>query len=330
MSFLSNLIRHKSSRKNTGFSSVPAKGASKAASPISNLTPFSASPTRRPGTLLPFIPTPQPLKPLPANPPTVANPFANPSVASDAPPSYTAVDPVIDDPLAFLSEFDTTFVIDDSGSMQISKPENMPTRWAQVSRALADIAPTCTKYDEDGVDVYFLNNPDKDRYKNIKRAETIHEIFNQFEPAGKTPTGKKLKAILDPYLEKCKTAHARGCAWPKPLNVIVITDGAPTDDLESVLVDIAQRLDKIEALSWQVGVQFCQVGDDKDAIEMLQFLDDDLAKTYECRDFVDTQRYDAKAGRTEISKDLIMKTVLGAVNKRWDRKRLSIDGSARR
>jgi len=149
-----------------------------------------------------------------ANPPTVANPFANPSATSEAPPSYTAVDPVADDPLAFLSEFDTTFVIDDSGSMQISKPSNTPTRWAQVSRALADIAPICTKYDEDGVDIYFLNNPDKDRYKNIKRAKTVHEIFNQFEPAGKTPTGKKLKAILDPYLEKCKTAHARGSAWP--------------------------------------------------------------------------------------------------------------------
>ena len=47
------------------------------------------------------------------------------------------------------------------------------------------------------------------------------------------------------------------------MNLIVITDGALTDDLESVLVTIGRRLDHIRADDNQVGVMFCQVGNDQ-------------------------------------------------------------------
>jgi hypothetical protein len=55
-----------------------------------------------------------------------------------------------DDPYAFLSTFDTVFVIDNSGSMAGHS-------WREVKEVLSAITPICTTYDDDGVDVYFLN-----------------------------------------------------------------------------------------------------------------------------------------------------------------------------
>ncbi|KAK3357841.1 hypothetical protein B0T25DRAFT_567099 [Lasiosphaeria hispida] len=42
----------------------------------------------------------------------------------------------------------------------------------------------------------------------------------------------------------------------KSVNMIVITDGVPTDDPESVIVSIAKRVDKADAPPYQVGIQF--------------------------------------------------------------------------
>jgi len=36
--------------------------------------------------------------------------------------------------------------------------------------------------------------------------------------------------------------------------MIIITDGVPTDDLESVIVSIAKKLDKADAPPYQVGI----------------------------------------------------------------------------
>ena len=44
-----------------------------------------------------------------------------------------------------------------------------PTRWNQVSKILGEIAPVCTKYDDDGIDIHFLNQRDRIEYFNIKK-----------------------------------------------------------------------------------------------------------------------------------------------------------------
>ena len=147
-------------------------------------------------------------------------------------------------------------------------------------------------------------------------------------PTNGTPTGARIQDILRPYVEDCREAHRKGRDAPKPLNLIVITDGEPNDrrgqDVETVLVNIAKQLDEIEADGQQIGVQFLQVGDDAGASESLRVLDDDLKEKHGCRDFVDTQRF-VKGGEA-FGKDLVLKTVLGAVHRKWDRKTVSGTG----
>ncbi len=75
-----------------------------------------------------------------------------------------------DDAYAGLKDYDIVFLIDDSGSMR----GDYPSRWTQVSGTLGDIAEICTKQDDDGIDIYFLNQRDEQRFKNVKEYIPSH------------------------------------------------------------------------------------------------------------------------------------------------------------
>ena len=197
--------------------------------------------------------------------------------------------------------------------------------WRETSDALKAITPICTAHDKDGIDIFFLNARDSKDYENITDSAAVQRIFDTVRPGGGTPTGKKLNAILKPYLEKCE-ANKSNIDAVKPLNIIVITDGVPSDDPESVIVSAAKKLDKLDAAPWQVGIQFFQVGEERGAAEALEELDDGLKEANGgIRDIVDTVPWKGTHS-TGLNADGILKVVLGSVNKRLDRKRVSLDG----
>ncbi|KAL8747228.1 MAG: hypothetical protein Q9190_000847 [Brigantiaea leucoxantha] len=273
----------------------------------------------------PFVSTLEPVSsfnsPPPfANPPPTRRPEQPPpySAVSNRNPVSESVQPPADDPYAFLSTFDTIFLIDDSASMTAED------RWGQTAKALAHIAPICTSYDSDGVDLYFLNHPDNAEFKGIRNSADIQRIFRTVSPRGVTPTGTRLDAIMKPYLRLCEK---KGPDNVKPMNIIVITDGIPTDDPEAVIERAAGKLDKMEAAAWQIGIQFFQVGSVPEAAEALRELDDELAGRSNVRDMVDTVPYKGGEG---LSADTMLKVVLGAVNRRLDRKRVSLESIRRR
>lgn len=280
------------------------------------------------------------------------NPFLDPSSATpnEAPPAYTASpspsastshlsvgrrgaspSPSLasitsaEDKYAFLSTFDTVFVIDDSGSMA-------GRSWREVRDVLSAIAPICTSHDPDGIDVYFLNHKSgaagsayqaPDGYTNIRDPAQVQSLFQSVRPGGATFTGTRLQKILDPYL--ASIARRPGSMdTVKPVNIIVITDGCPSDDPEGIIVQNARRLDQLEAPPHQVGIQFFQVGTEFGATAALTALDDDLARN-KIRDMVDTVTWSSTAsdGSKSLSADGILKVVLGAVVRRLDRKTAS-------
>lgn len=199
--------------------------------------------------------TPATRRPAPAS----SNPFRS---TGDAPPAYspapnaapipsgqaaTATTDGADDPYAFLSSFDTIILVDDSGSMAGS-------RWQETRQALEAITPICTAHDADGIDIMFLNRKDNAHYHNVVSTSTVREIFSTVSPGGGTPTGQRLNQILKPYLRR----YEANPDATKPINIICITDGAPSDDVESPIIAAAKKLDKLEAPAWQVGIQFFQ------------------------------------------------------------------------
>lgn len=264
--------------------------------------PFPASaPTRRPPT-----DAPPPYSP-PSNSATVPGPVQTTS----------------DSPYSFLTQFDTVFLIDDSGSMA-------GRSWRETSAALSAITPICTAHDADGIDIYFLNHNNtlpgskSGAYSNITTTAGVQDIFKSVRPLGGTPTGTRLNHILKPYLSSVEESierRAHGHDAPvKPLNIIVITDGVPSDDVESVIVQAAKRLDALNAEPWQVGIQFFQVGREPEAAEDLRDLDDALSGEHGIRDIVDTVPWSGEDGQV-LSADGILKVVLGSVVKKLDRRR---------
>lgn len=249
------------------------------------------------------------------------------------PPRYSVsdkTDVTADTRYAFLSKFDTIFLIDDSDSMA-------GQNWREASKALARIVPICTEYDLAGIDIYFLHNRNPaaastsgGAYTNITTPEHVEQIFNSVHPQGDTPTAARLNDILTPYLKHFGTHHLRGSAEVniarnpiiRPLNIIVITDGLPSDDVESVILSAARKLDRWEAVPWQVGIQFFQVGHDPDAAEDLRYLDDALEEKG-VRDIVDTVSWEGRSG--ELTAATVLKVVLGAVHRKLDHQRVRLD-----
>lgn len=239
-----------------------------------------------------------------------------------------------EDPYAFLSKFDTIFLIDDSGSMA-------GRSWRETKQAMKEILPIIFSHDQDGPDIYFMNHRSNDvgspeepwkatsGYRNVIRETgrtsmreqfTVEELFTMTQPRGATPTGTRLGHILRPYMkayaEQVRATGDEACLTP--LNIIVVTDGVPSDDVESVIVQVAGKLDALGAPPWQVGIQFFQVGNEPGAAEGLRQLDDDISSYGGgVRDIVDTTTFDD--GRC-LSSDGILKAVLGAVIKRLDRR----------
>jgi hypothetical protein len=203
--------------------------------------------------------------------------------------------------------------------------------WAEAEAALEAIAEIVTRYDEDGIDLFFLNHksrqtPPGDKkymakggYYGVDNRSVVANIFGSVRPQGCTPTGMRLEQILTPYVRYLSSAG--DLSDVKPLNLIVITDGAPTDHPAQAIVAAAKALDRLFAPSYQIGIQFVQIGTCRQATEALRQLDDDLDRTG-IRDIVDTvpcsRARDGSNRTMKLNDTFMLKTVLGAVNKRLD------------
>ncbi|CAE7150734.1 unnamed protein product [Rhizoctonia solani] len=215
-----------------------------------------------------------------------------------------------EDPLEMLRRYKTVMIVDDSSSMEGSS-------WIEAREALAGLADAAAKYDQEGIDVHFLNDPRVGT--NMKNGVEVKRLFDFISPNGITPTGEKLEELLLAYMSRLERAREEDPEGEfkliKPVNFIVITDGAPTDDPESVIVSIARRLDAGHFPLMQVGIQFVQIGTAEDTAEALRELDDGLAHQHGIRDMVDTTPYTG----SEFNTDLLVKILLGGINRRVDR-----------
>ncbi|KAL0950079.1 hypothetical protein HGRIS_010083 [Hohenbuehelia grisea] len=216
----------------------------------------------------------------------------------------------VENPLELLRKYDTVILLDDSGSMN-------GTKWEEACKALSGLADIAGQYDTDGIELHFLNN-EYAGASNLRNGFQVNELFAQVRPSGMTPIGDRLECLMREYLRKAEKAEKEGkLEFIKPINYLVITDGRPSDDPESVIMAVAQRLDDGHFPLTQLGIQFVQIGQDSTARKYLTELDDDLTRKHKVRDIVDTTPCTVTNGK--ISSEVLMKILLGAINRRIDR-----------
>ncbi|KAF7352274.1 hypothetical protein MVEN_01191100 [Mycena venus] len=246
----------------------------------------------------------------------------------------------LEDALEILRKYDTVILVDDSGSMTLPGSKRGKTRWNEAGEALETLAETAQRYDGDGIDIYFLNN--KTASLNIKSPSEVRALFAKVKPSGATPTGERLDQILKPRLRILEDASIEPDGTPtdkksgdeiKRVNIIVITDGEATDNPKYSIIDAASRLKAMPNLCmiqacrfplnremlfdsiYQLGIQFVQIGNDSRATKALKELDDDLHKTRNIRDIVDTTPY---SKLNPVTADGLIKVLLGGINRRID------------
>ncbi|RPB20456.1 hypothetical protein L211DRAFT_520252 [Terfezia boudieri ATCC MYA-4762] len=234
---------------------------------------------------------------------------------------------ITDDQLHALKGFDTQFLIDDSGSMKLQSSTAVAkgrTHWEEVKLVLLDIVKVCAEFDENGVDVFFFNSSLVGQFNrtNIKEPKEVMELFEARSQAGirgSTPTAEALDLIISPYLQECERSRVENRGFPKPKNVIILTDGAANNNklLKQNLISYARRLDTIDAPPDQIGVQFFQVGNVEGVDDFLTHLDNALSEENECRDFIDT-RSSEEMGPEGLTAKGVLTTVLGGVIRRLD------------
>jgi len=203
--------------------------------------------------------------------------------------------------------------------MTIGKPTS---RWQECREAISLIAEAALEFDSDGIDIHFLNSPNSG---TCKTSAEVQELFRSVHLVGGTPTGAKLEQLLESYWRQLKQSHrlfGPPVNPPRPVVFIVITDGEPTDDPKEVILKYAKKLHSAKWPKHQVGIQFVQVGDSKDAAKSLREMDDDLKRKVK-RDIVDYTLYDptAVSGSPEAEHTMqaqLTKILVGAIDESVD------------
>ncbi|KAF7373496.1 hypothetical protein MSAN_00559500 [Mycena sanguinolenta] len=229
--------------------------------------------------------------------------------------------------LETLRRYDTVILVDDSLSMTMCGSKRGVTRWQEASNALADLAPAAQQYDSDGIDIHFLNHPRAET--GLKTSDAVRKVFDSVTPDGFTPTGDRLHQLLSPYLTRLTRAKIRPDGTPvdretgkeiKRMNLIVITDGAASDDPKTSIIHAAKCLMTMPELCLvQLGIQFVQIGNDAKATKSLQILDDELHKAGDIPDIVDTTPYHKLHPVTARG---LVKVLAGGINRRIDAQKI--------
>jgi hypothetical protein len=174
---------------------------------------------------------------------------------------------------------DYAVLVDSSGSMYGEK-------WVQAVEVLEALARPVAAADADGITLGFFSDY-LEIVPNVTDPAQVLALFQERTPYGSSCLAEALKTIIDPWLLQLKDPQVPS---PKPLTLLVITDGEPNNQLEveAYIVSVTQQMHEDQQLS----ISFIQVGDDHNATHYLTNLDNKLVLDGAPFDIVDTVQAD--------------------------------------
>jgi hypothetical protein len=168
---------------------------------------------------------------------------------------------------ALLSEFDLHLALDISGSILTTDTATKgKTRLEYMRELVIGVASAAAEVDDDGTDVYLFGGRNGVTHHTGLDGVGVAELLDNCKVGGSTPTAEVCQAIIDVAQGKPKNSIA-----------IIFTDGVPNDRslLKTVIREQAMR----QATDERMTFFFVQVGDDKQATQDLDELDNNLGAT---------------------------------------------------
>ncbi|KAL0228110.1 hypothetical protein RCL1_004253 [Eukaryota sp. TZLM3-RCL] len=209
-----------------------------------------------------------------------------------------------------LEHFDTVLICDDSGSMSTPiQPHNSSspptTRWAELKSQVAMITDLVTCFDDDGIDLYFLNRPGRG---GITQASDLNGFFCN-PPAGVTPLADALNRVIQD-----KAAVLNSPERQKKLLIIIFTDGIATDKRGHVDMKSFERALKSRPDCVFTTIVICT--DDDDVVNIYNRLDRTVKNLDVVDDYVSERNEIRRAQGSNYSftlGDYVVKCLMGSI-----------------
>ncbi|KAK9486646.1 hypothetical protein V1527DRAFT_463064 [Lipomyces starkeyi] len=180
---------------------------------------------------------------------------------------------------------------------------------------LSRIASAAALFDNDGIEVRFMNNTIQGNGINSEAAAV--SLISQIKFAGLTPLGTSLKSKV---LETLAIGPARSGNMKKPVMVITITDGQPAGEDARTVFDVIklakQQVSQTRFGPGAIAFQFAQVGNDLGARKFLASLDSDptVGSMVDCTSNFEVEQDEmAKMGVTLTPDTWVVKLLLVSV-----------------
>ena len=147
-------------------------------------------------------------------------------------------------------------------------------RIADLKVILGKVAFAASLFDEDGVQVRFMNSPEQGN--GIRNEQQVNDMVSRVKFTGLTPMGRELEnKILKPLV----LGPAQSGQLRKPVLIITVTDGQPAgedpNNVFQVIASVSKNLAETRYGKGAVSYQFSQVGNDLKARAFLGRLDED-------------------------------------------------------
>jgi hypothetical protein len=221
-----------------------------------------------------------------------------------------------------LQEYDLIVIADDSGSMNRTDAGETGTdsRWSELGTTLKLIVSLGCCFDEDGIDIYFLN---REKLNNVKSADDPKlKAALERQPAGTTPLTKTLAQVVS---DRENAVKANPSLAEKPVLLLLFTDGVPDGVPKSKngAVQFGEALTKVlkgQSTKLKFNCQlFACTGKEED-IAWARRLDDELKELDMCDDYITEKGYMDKEGAySKFTRgDWCMKAMLGAIDPTYD------------
>ncbi|PWW79477.1 hypothetical protein C7212DRAFT_291249 [Tuber magnatum] len=212
-----------------------------------------------------------------------------------------------------LALFDVVFLLDDSGSMRFG--EGLID---ELKFILSNVAFATGLFDQDGFSVRFMNS--NVQGDNIKTEQQAAALVDQVRFEDVTPLATSLKKkILDPFVYGPEQRNG----LKKPVLVIIITDGRPTDNVHGEFQQHIQSVSSHFRGKGVVSFQIAQVGNDKGAQQFLSELDSDkvIGGLIDCTSNFELESMEFRKKGVELTKHLwYTKLLLGSIDSSYDSK----------
>ncbi|KAF9143013.1 hypothetical protein BGX30_001606 [Mortierella sp. GBA39] len=130
--------------------------------------------------------------------------------------------------LCKLALYDVVLLVDDSSSIRMHNEDD--GRLDDLELMASTIAEVTALFDDEGIDIEFLNGEEK--YRSIREGRIASQILHDLVFQGKTKLGHSLREkVHRRFFHKASSTDTPLKLW-KPVVVFIITDGAPAGEPE--------------------------------------------------------------------------------------------------